>query len=87
MRLISLTLVSISLSVSIYAQEVFAAAKVSPPKLIQANYEVTKNGQPFATMKEQFTVTGNTYTIESVSKGVGVYALFGERKLTSTGEI
>ncbi|HSI43207.1 MAG TPA: DUF3108 domain-containing protein [Methylotenera sp.] len=84
-RLISLTLVSLSLFVSNYALS--ANEKLTVPKLIQANYEVTKNGQPFAKMKEQFTVTGNTYKIESISKGVGVYALFGERKLTSTGEI
>lgn len=85
-RLISLTLVSLSLFVSSHAA-VAGHDKVTPPKLIQANYEVTKNGQPFAKMKEQFTVTGNTYKLESISKGVGVYALFGERKLTSTGEI
>lgn len=58
-----------------------------PPKLIQTTYEVTKNGQPFAKVKEQFSVTGNTYKIESVTKGSGVYALFGERKLTSSGDV
>ena len=89
-RLISLTFVSFSFLTSVflataYAQEV-SVAKI-PPKLIQANYDVTKNGQPFAKMKEQFTVTGNSYKLESVSKGVGVYALFGERKLTSIGEV
>ena len=63
------------------------AAQEALPKRIQANYEVTKNGQPFATVKEQFVVNGSTYKIESVTKGVGVYALFGERKLTSAGEV
>jgi len=63
------------------------AAEKAVPKSIQANYEVTKNGQPFAKVREQFTVSGDKYTIESISKGVGVYALFGERKLTSQGEI
>lgn len=61
--------------------------KFVPPKLIQMNYEVTKDGQPFAKVKEQFSVTGNTYKIESITKGLGVYALLGERKLTSAGEL
>ncbi len=64
-----------------------SAAQDALPKRIQANYEVTKNGQPFATVKEQFVVNGSTYKIESVTKGIGVYALFGERKLTSAGEV
>lgn len=86
-RLISLTLALFSTAVSsVHAQEAMAS-KFNPPKLIQANYEVTKNGQPFAKVKEQFTITDNTYKIESITKGIGVYALFGERKLTSTGEV
>lgn len=70
---------------------VFAQQPTSPnstfPKRIQAIYEVTKNGQPFAKVHEQFVVTGNTYKVESVTKGIGIYALFGERTLTSTGEV
>lgn len=57
------------------------------PKRIQANYEVTKNGQPFAKVQEQYVVTGNSYKIESTTKGIGVYALFGVRTLTSTGKL
>lgn len=57
------------------------------PKRIQASYVVTKNGQPFAKVQEQFVVTGNTYKVESTTKGIGVYALFGVRKLTSTGKL
>lgn len=64
-----------------------ASSKLTPPKLIQASYEVTKDGQPFAKVHEQFIVTGNIYKIESITKGIGVYALFGERKLISTGEL
>lgn len=57
------------------------------PKRIQAVYEVTKNGQPFAKVHEHFVVSGNAYQLESVTKGIGVYALFGERKLISSGEV
>ena len=63
------------------------AAQPLPPKRIQATYEVTKDGMPFAKVHEQFVVTGNTYKVESVTKGIGIYALFGERKLTSVGEL
>lgn len=64
-----------------------AAAQPPLPKHIQATYEVTKNGMPFAKVHERFVVTGNTYKVESITKGIGVYALFGERKLTSVGEL
>ena len=57
------------------------------PKRIQAVYEVTKNGQPFAKVHEQFTVSNGSYKVESITKGIGVYALFGERVLTSSGEV
>lgn len=57
------------------------------PKRIQATYEVTKNGEPFANVHELFVVTKNAYTVESTTKGLGVYALLGERKLSSVGVI
>lgn len=63
------------------------AAQQALPKVIQASYEVTKNGQPFANVHERYVVSGSYYKVESVTKGIGVYALFGERKLTSTGEV
>ncbi len=84
-RLISLTLVLSFAFASSFAQE--APAKSGLPQTIQATYEVSKNGQPFAKVKEQFVITGNTYKIESITKGIGVYALFGERKLTSAGDV
>lgn len=62
-------------------------SKTALPKFIQATYEVTKNGQPFANVHEQFSIADNTYKVESITKGIGVYALFGERKLTSVGEV
>lgn len=73
--------VLISVSSIVFAQQTVL------PKRILATYEVTKNGLPFANVREQFVVTGDTYKIESVTKGVGVYALFGERVLISIGEV
>ncbi len=62
-------------------------ASAIKPKSVIVQYDVTKNGQPFARVKEQFKVTGNQYQVNSVTKGLGVYALLGERKLSSTGEL
>ena len=59
----------------------------SKPRHVQLEYEVTRDGKPFATVKESFTQDGKEYKIESITKGIGIYALFGERKLTSTGEL
>ncbi len=63
------------------------ASQKNLPKSIVTQYDVTKNGQPFARVKEQFKVTGHQYQVNSVTKGLGVYALLGERKLSSAGEV
>jgi hypothetical protein len=65
----------------------FANIAEALPKNIQLEYEVTRNGKLFGQVKETFTQTGKQYRIKSVTKGHGVYALMGERVLTSTGEI
>lgn len=77
----------LSMAVFLLASGTVFAQPAALPKRIIANYEVTKNGQPFAKVREQFVVTENAYKIESVTKGIGVYALFGERILTSVGEV
>lgn len=60
---------------------------VAYPKNIQLEYDVARNGKLFAKVKESFTQNGKTYSIKSVTKGIGIYALLGERKLTSTGAV
>jgi len=57
------------------------------PKNIQLEYDVMRNGKRFATLKESFTQNGKQYRIKSVTKGLGIYALLGERVLTSAGMI
>jgi hypothetical protein len=57
------------------------------PKRIIATYAVTKNDQPFANVREQLIISGTQYQLESITKGIGVYALFGERVLRSHGEV
>lgn len=62
-------------------------AEVTKPKLIQLEYDVTRDGKLFAKVTESFSQNGKQYNIKSVTKGVGVYALMGERVLTSTGTV
>jgi hypothetical protein len=84
---IKLLCFAILLSATSAMAEPAALSNAALPKRIQTVYEVTKNGQPFATVHEQFVVNGSAYKIDSVTKGIGVYALFGERVLTSKGEV
>jgi hypothetical protein len=60
---------------------------LAAPQKVSAVYEATRNGQPFATVTESYRQEGNHYRIESVTKGIGVYALFGVRRLASEGEV
>ena len=85
--LFKLLSLAVLLSATSVMAEQAAISNAALPKRIQAVYEVTKNGQPFAKVREQFAVSGSTYKVESITKGIGVYALFGERVLTSSGEV
>jgi hypothetical protein len=64
-----------------------AIAVAAPPAKLDVVYEATRNGQPFATVTESYRQENGRYRIESVTKGLGVYALFGERRLTSEGKV
>ena len=66
----------------IFCQIAFAA-----PKLIRLEYNLTKNGKLVAKVQEKFTQDGKNYHIESVAKGVGLYALMGQRKQISDGKM
>ncbi len=57
------------------------------PQKLTAVYHVTRNGQPFADVTETFRQEGGRYKLESVTKGIGIYGLFGERRLASDGEV
>jgi len=61
------------------------------PQKITASYEATRNGLAFANVTETYTQEstpeGRRYRIESLTSGIGVYALLGKRKLVSEGEV
>lgn len=64
-----------------------AHSAAAAPQHLTAVYHATRNSQPFATVTETFTRDGERYTLESVTEGIGVYALFGKRRLYSEGEV
>lgn len=67
------------------APALFAA----PPAHIEASYDVSTKGIKIAEIKERFTRTGNQYRIESLTKPVGMLAMFRPDTLqvVSEGEI
>jgi len=58
------------------------------PNILELKYELTQNGEILGTVIERFMIdeTGK-YHIESTTKGIGLYALFGDRVLISEGNI
>lgn len=79
---------SIGLSLSSIGLLILSAIAVAaPPTKMDIVYEATRNGQPFATVTESYRQENGRYRIESVTKGLGVYALFGERRLISEGKV
>lgn len=61
------------------------------PQKVTVVYEATRNGQPFAIVTESFVQENSQgtqrYRIESLTSGIGVFALLGKRKLVSEGEV
>lgn len=66
---------------------ILAETATAAPKQIKLEYEATRNGQPFATVSETYTQNNGHYHVESVTQGLGVYALFGKREQVSEGEV
>lgn len=64
-------------------------ASAALPSHIEANYEVYKGGIRIVTMTEILTRSGDRYTLESVSKAVGLLAFFKPEviRVISTGAI
>ncbi|MDA8382499.1 MAG: DUF3108 domain-containing protein [Betaproteobacteria bacterium] len=64
-------------------------AAAAPPRHIVATYSLTAAGQPVAIDQETFTRTGARYRIESITRAVGLLALFqkGSIRLTSAGTV
>lgn len=65
----------------------YGAIAHAVPKTVQLEYDLKRDGKLFAKVVENFSQDGRQYKIESVTKGVGVYALLGERKLSSSGSV
>ncbi len=85
-RHIQILVLAVLVSIGVTATAL-AAQQSALPKRIQAQYSVSKDGEVVAKVTELYEVTGNAYKIQSTTKGIGVYALLGTRKLTSTGKV
>jgi hypothetical protein len=86
-QLLLLSLLSMSLIAQANSEKSQVQTQGTKPKLIQLEYDLTRNGKLFAKVKERFSQNGKQYTIKSVTKGIGVYALMGDRVVTSTGAL
>ena len=75
------------LAIFLFFSNMIAFSKELPNNL-ELKYELTQNGESLGTVIEKFTIDdrGN-YHIESITKGIGLYALFGDRVLISEGKI
>jgi Protein of unknown function (DUF3108) len=57
------------------------------PKSVQTEYLLMRNGKKIAVVKESFSSDGKQYHVKSTTKGIGIYALWGERRLQSDGTV
>lgn len=64
-----------------------AQVALAAPQQLTAVYQATRNGQPFANVTETYFQENGHYKLESITKGIGVYALFGTRRLYSEGSV
>ena len=61
-------------------------AQAASPSRIQASYDVLKGGITVITITETYTRTQDRYKIESVSKAVGLLAIFKPETIRTTSE-
>lgn len=57
------------------------------PKQLTVTYDLLQQGVSIATIKDQLSVTGGRYEINSLAEGKGIYKLMGERTLSSQGQV
>jgi hypothetical protein len=62
-------------------------AQAAPPTKISLEYMATRDGKPFANVTESYKQENGRYKIESLTAGIGVFALLGKRVMTSEGEV
>lgn len=64
-----------------------SSALSAAPKQLIVKYDLLQQGVTIGSVKDQLTVTGNKYQIESLAEGKGIYKLMGERTLSSQGDL
>jgi len=71
----------------IFALLFTGVSQAAPLSKIDVEYTATRDGSPFANVTETYRQENGRYKIESVTAGIGVFALFGKRVMTSEGEV
>lgn len=80
-------LIKALMAACIFFSYLFGGMAYAAPKSVQLEYEVSRNDTAFGKVKESYQQTGSQYQIHAVTKGEGLYALLGERVLTSKGAV
>ncbi|MDP8566505.1 DUF3108 domain-containing protein [Methylophilus aquaticus] len=57
------------------------------PKQLTIEYDLLQQGVKVGTVHDALAVSGNQYKITSLTEGVGIYKLMGERTLSSQGQV
>ena len=76
-----------TLVVAIFGLLIPSMTQAAQPTKIDVEYTATREGSPFANVTETYRQENGRYRIESVTAGIGVFALFGKRLMTSEGEV
>jgi hypothetical protein len=66
---------------------VMATIVMAAPKQVTLVYQANRNDKPFAIVTDTYQQLGDQYKVESETKGIGVFALYGKRVLKSEGFI
>jgi len=74
---------AMTLSSALLALATACCAAPSAPQSVSASYDVFRNGLHIATMDESFEVKDGGYRLASVTRAVGLFALFEKRPLRS----
>lgn len=57
------------------------------PKQVELTFALIDRGNTIGTVKEQLVMTGARYALNSLTQGVGLYKLMGQRRMSSRGQV
>ncbi len=63
------------------------ASLQAAPKQLELTFALMEQGHTIGTVKEQLVMTGARYALNSLTQGVGLYRLMGQRRMSSRGQV